>query len=220
MGRGKSASATAVINRRAAPALAAVVTTKLYRSGELHKLNDFLEIVEINEAMDRYCPQGRATRSQGLFCTASIGSVSRWVAANLSCRYPYQPKEITYCGPEPYVYPIGLYERASSAYGSYRHLQGTEDPRWQQWEQMAQAYWEAGVPLSDFQDHEQDILEGDSWSEGYEILIAPETVKTHRPVSWSRLIAHTEDQSRLREFKDQQRKDARNRRFERARARA
>lgn len=174
----------------------------------MHKRNDFLEVVEINEAMDALCPQDRASRGQGLFCTASLASVTRWVSANLSCRYPHQPQEISYCGREPYVYPIRLYERASSMFSSYQRLRELSDPRWEEWQEQARAYWDAGVPLSQFKAREQEIMQQPEWDEGYEILIDQLAVKTYRAVSWDRLIAHTENSERLREFKQQQQKDA------------
>jgi hypothetical protein len=93
-------------------------------------------------------------------------------------------------------------------FSSYQRLRELSDPRWEEWQEQARAYWDAGVPLSQFKAREQEIMQQPEWDEGYEILIDQLAVKTYRAVSWDRLIAHTENSERLREFKQQQQKDA------------
>jgi hypothetical protein len=217
MGRGNnSAKSTATLMnspRRQTSAVLPIVKAKLYRSGEMYKLNDFQEIVDINQEIDALRPEGHVGRGQGLFCTASLEKASRWVAANLSCRYPHQLNEIAYNGPEPYVYPIKTYERASSMLSTYKHLKESDDPRWSEWEDQARAYWEAGIPLTEFEANQEEILQGEEWSEGYEILIDPESVEKHKPVSWARLIANSPDDGHHNEFKRRQKIEAAEKRY-------
>jgi len=215
MGRGQQTSEVVGLRRSAARGDAPTVRTRLYRSGELSKVETFPAIEEINGVMDEFCPQGRVGRSEGLFCSAALTDLGRWTAANMSCRYPYQPRELSYAGPEPYVYPIGLYEYASATLDSYKHLRELGDPRWEEWVQMANDYWESGVPLNQFLEQREDLLSKELWKDGHEILISPEHISSHRHVSWKRLMNGCQDDRYEREFRRQMLADARSARWER-----
>jgi hypothetical protein len=168
----------------------------------MYKLNDFAEVVEINKAVDALCPRGHVGRSAGLFCSVSISEMTRWVHANLTCNYPHKAREITYKGSEPWVYPIALFEIASSDYGEAARARARGDEsRYREFEEKARAYWLAGVPLREFVPTSEGY-----WRSGHEILIDGACVDRTRAVSWKRLMANTTDSERLRVFADQHRR--------------
>src|SRR5271154_2548281 len=98
--------------RAAATATAVECRVTLYRSGKMQKVNEFGPATELYEALDEYAPPGRTPRLRGLFCSATPEEFMTWHNSNpLSGPfYDATPTRVFYQGPEPYAYPVRLYE--------------------------------------------------------------------------------------------------------------
>lgn len=180
MGRGAQTQAAACQTVRRPPGH---VKHVLYRAGDLAKPEDYDVSAPHYEAVEQFKPAGRAGRLDGLFCSVSLKTLKRWYSANLLFRLPSQPHEIRYHGPEPYAYPISLWERASSAYENC--LPNRPD----MFEQAARAYWEAGVPLSEYLGHPERFTD-EIWDpEDVEVLIDPTHITSARGVSDRRIFS-------------------------------
>jgi hypothetical protein len=162
------------------------VNVRLYRAGDMVKRPSPVFLRPVLDAFDANKPAGRIGRADGLFCCVDMVDIVRWVRGNHMSGAPCKPHSFIYEGPDPYVYPVLLYEKAAS---SVEMLASTGR---EEWRIAVQAYWNAGVLLTDFKAHTSSILSGSAWRGGYEILIDPSYVRTSRPIGWKRFISATE----------------------------
>lgn len=153
----------------AAPANRFRVT--LYRAGLLENPAHYGVAEESYLRADALRPaDGRPGRRDGLFCSVGLNGLSRWLRGNRSCNLPADPWEIRYDGPEPFAYPVAVWEAASSLNSDQGYC----------------GYWNCGLPVSQLLADPLTYRDS-SW----EVLIDPAHIRSARPVSLRRLIAGT-----------------------------
>jgi len=160
------------------------VKLTLYRSGRLTPAGDHAATNPRFLEADAVCPQGRAGRTTGLFCASSMEEMATWHLANLQMRragYVAQAREIRYCGPMPYAYPVAAWDAASFTSAG---------------EQELHDYWNSGRPADEvIADPAAFIASYPAWhwDSRIEILIDPAYIVSARPVSDKRLVLAAEE---------------------------
>lgn len=144
----------------------------LYRAGTLVKpaYEDWL--LDIVRRADALRPDdGRAGREHGLFCSADMDGLGKWVKSNHGLPgYDHTPTQISYHGPEPFVYPVLKWPGDRATDQDYLE------------------YWQAGIPLQEFYSQRPDLQDPHTWSWGHEVIIDPDHVRSSRKIALKRLI--------------------------------
>lgn len=92
---------------------------------------------------DRYRPEGRTGRSEGVFCSPTLSGVTRWVRGNHLVNSPdYDVREVTVDPDKVFVYSVEQWE-VSSLLADDRVLSNKE---------IHEAYWNSGMTLRQWYD--------------------------------------------------------------------
>jgi hypothetical protein len=154
-----------------------MTTAKVYRNGAVEVGKHSPSIVESWFGYDSFKPAGRSGRLESIYASPTLPGLIRWVRGNhlTSAKNPdvdLTNNEITVVNPEDiYVYSIELYDR----FFSYDGVS----------EEDAKAYWDSGIPLSDW---EKVSTEQNLRASEWEVLIPAEKVKTVRKISDARIV--------------------------------
>lgn len=152
-------------------------TVRVFRVGSLEAPQSYFPDLErLLDLFDKFTPEGRHPRKGALFASPDMDSHFRWVKGNDFARGDTSSHELTVNPDTVYVYPIDIYEAASSAESMGRMSEFTK---------LTEEYWKSGMTLREWQ----------AWSAKtnpkpgtWEILLPPHEVKTVRPVSNRRII--------------------------------
>jgi len=160
------------------------VKLTLYRSGRLTPAGDYTTTNPRFLQADAVRPAGRAGRTTGLFCAPSLEEMASWHLANLQMRragYVAEAREIRYCGPMPYAYPVAAWDAASFTNSG---------------EQELHDYWNSGRPAAEVLADPAAFIASNRrwhWERRIEILIDPAYIVSSRRVSDKRLVMAAEE---------------------------
>lgn len=170
-------------------------TASVYRSGRPSAPAERVVERDSYERCDSLIPDSRQGRMTGVFCSPTIGGVSRWVRGNWLCKIAdVEVREIRVDIDNTYVYLVHDWERASSL--------NTDD--------MYKRYWENGMTLREYMEvaqkepHKYDPRE-------YELLVSSESIASVKKVSGKRLLQFAYDSHE--ELSDIYKQIAREKRF-------
>ncbi len=157
----------------------------VFRIGALEpKKAHFPDLQKLMDDFEITTPEGRMGRAGALFASPDLASHSRWVLG--VPRDAGDSHELMVDPNTTYVYPIELYENASSAQA---------DGKMDEFKKLAQEYWDSGMLLAEWH----------SWaakakpdSGTWEVLVPPTAIRSIKPVSNRRVIENA-DISRRRE---------------------
>ncbi|WP_217925105.1 hypothetical protein [Miltoncostaea oceani] len=149
------------------------VRRRVYRAGGTDKATDYGPAHELFVRADALRPDDREGRLEGLFCSAQMEGLARWVrgSAGAGPMYDPTPIEISYEGPEPFAYPVLAWDVASS--------KGTDE--------ALRAYWATGLSLSEYERAHASGELPPIWRDGGELLVSPRFITSSRGVSLARL---------------------------------
>lgn len=153
---------------------------RVYRAGLMTPSPDAGAAATVTAAADALRPEGRVARIGSLFATPDLSGVVRWVLGNSMCNYNTRVREITVDANDVWCYRVTDWERASLTWDERRVINGQTDT------DRVAAFWNNGMLLSAWLDAQADGA--DLHAEEWEILIAPEQVRSVRNVSQVRLL--------------------------------
>lgn len=149
-----------------------------YRLGELGKPADYGSSQGLFEIADKYRPQNRPGRLDGLFCAPTPEALGFWVhTVRANNGYFYEAEdlpcwELHITGPAPYVYRSSDWNRVVF------RSQSEPLPRWEGDVSLLETidrYWQSGTPLDAF------LAGGHDQSDGYEVIVAPSQIVAAAP---------------------------------------
>lgn len=158
---------------------------KVFRIGaleapELH----FADLAKLVKQFDETTPENRQGRVGAIFASPDMQSHMRWVkGANMGSRkLSAESHELSIDPNSVYVYPIGVYEAASLA---------ESNGELEEFQKLREDYWASGMTLTQWR----------SWATKakpkpgeWEVLLAPETIKSSKTVSSKRIIEAAPDE--------------------------
>lgn len=157
----------------------AMKKAKVFRIGPLQPQEQhFDDLQKVLKDFEETTPPGRVGRSNGLFASPDIQSHGRWVLGigGMGGGKDLESHELTVNPNEVYVYPVELYEIASShqSWG-----------RMDKFREAAKEYWDAGLTLAEWQRWAAKTKpDPGSW----EVIIPPSAELNPKPVSNRRII--------------------------------
>lgn len=158
----------------------------VYRVGSLTpQETHFNDLNQLLQDFAATTPPGRPGRHDGLFASPDLQSHGRWVLGVRYGRGDQTSHELVVNPDECYVYPVELYEAASSAQYKMRAY-NTDDRKFRE---AAEKYWAAGVTLTQWRElNQKHPYEPGTW----EILIPKNGILSHKPVSNKRIIENSD----------------------------
>lgn len=157
---------------------------KVFRIGPLQpQEKHFDDLQQVLQDFEETTPPGRIGRANGLFASPDIQSHGRWVLGigDLGGNHDTTSHELTVNPNEVYVYPVELYEIASSlqSWGNKEKFLAA-----------AKEYWDAGMTLAEWQRWAAKAKpEPGSW----EVLVPPSENLNPKPVSNRRIIENASE---------------------------
>lgn len=157
------------------------VSVSIYRSGPPNAPAERGVEKESYAYADKFAPEGRQGRMNGVFASPTLLGVTRWFRGNEGVNSPdYQVRELRVDPDTTYVYSVQEWEKASSAMDVYAHPDHAEKR-----EAAMKKYWRSGVTLTQwYKDAGHGYMDPGEW----ELLLNADDIKTVKPVSGKRLI--------------------------------
>ncbi len=162
---------------------------KVYRIGPLKpQEKHFDDLSTLLKTFEETTPEGRPGRHNGLFASPDLESHGRWVLGigGMGGNHDLTSHELTVNPDEVYVYPIELYEIASShqSWG-----------RMDKFKEAAKEYWDSGLTLTEWK---RWAAEAKPNPGTWEIIIPAEAELNPKPVSNRRIIENAAERFHYR----------------------
>lgn len=152
----------------------------VYRLGDLDKATSYGDSHELFEIADKFRPQDRTGRLQGLFCAPTLEALNYWVrAVKANNGHFYEAEdlpcwELQITEPAPYVYSASAWNAVAF------RSQSDPLPRWVGDASLLDTidrYWEQGAPLDAFLAGDHQLSEAD----GLEVIVSPTQIVAALP---------------------------------------